>query len=229
MRPEYVVDVPLTAAPRSPQQTKAVLAARALQLARRPAPARSILATLDLLVFELGAERYAIEVRHVLEVVRAGALTPIPGTSHFVLGVTNLRGGLVAVVDLGRVLGMTAAEVTPMSPLLILGDERVQFGALIHAVHDVTTVLTQSVMDVSAPSPETTRDHFRGVTREGVVILYGDSSVLTHEAMDSSAPSTEPAQGYLRGVTREGVVILNGDSLLADVRLVPEGMDASAR
>lgn len=150
-----------------------VLAARARRLARRPAGAPTV-ASLDLLVFELGCERYAIETRHVREVVRGAALTPVPGTADFVLGLTNLRGELVPVIDLRRLLGTAAAEVTQASSLVILGDERAQLGVLTDAVHDVSTVPTQAIADVIASS-EATREHLRGVTCEGLVILSGES------------------------------------------------------
>ena len=176
MKPEPAAlpDVPVPPR-RSPEEARALLAARARRLARPPAEAERGVAALDVLAFDLGEERYAIETRHVREVVRAGFLTPVPGTADYVLGLTNLRGDLVAVVDLRRLLGTTVAEVTAGSPLLILGDDRAQLGVLTDAVHDVTTLPAHAVMDPSAPAHE----HVRGVTREGLVVLDGHSLVTT--------------------------------------------------
>jgi purine-binding chemotaxis protein CheW len=52
----------------------------------------------------LGAESYALSVDHVLEVVDGGGISPLPGAGPHVMGVRNLRGQVVPVVDLARVL-----------------------------------------------------------------------------------------------------------------------------
>ncbi len=54
----------------------------------------------------LGAEHYAIAIEHVLEVLELGELTPVPGSPTAVLGLHNLRGEILASVDLSAVLGM---------------------------------------------------------------------------------------------------------------------------
>jgi purine-binding chemotaxis protein CheW len=58
----------------------------------------------------LGAERFAIGVAHLQEVLPMGVLTPVPATPAFVLGVTNVRGRVLAVLDLVPVLGAAEDE-----------------------------------------------------------------------------------------------------------------------
>jgi purine-binding chemotaxis protein CheW len=53
----------------------------------------------------LGAESYALSVDHVLEVVDGGGISPLPGAGPHVMGVRNLRGQVVPVFDLARLLG----------------------------------------------------------------------------------------------------------------------------
>lgn len=56
--------------------------------------------------FRVGGEAYAVPVEHVLEVVGLGELAPVPGAPRAVLGVRNLRGQVLPVVDLATVLGI---------------------------------------------------------------------------------------------------------------------------
>jgi purine-binding chemotaxis protein CheW len=89
-------------------------AARVLELrARRLAqPVETVLEpvdALDVLVVKLAGERHAIEVEHVVEVLPAGPLTSVPCTPAFVLGVTNVRGRVLPVLDLVPVLGIAPA------------------------------------------------------------------------------------------------------------------------
>ena len=58
------------------------------------------------IVFGLGGARYAVSIRSVLELDRLSPITPVPNTPEFVLGVTNVRGDVVSVLDLRRLLGL---------------------------------------------------------------------------------------------------------------------------
>ena len=81
---------------------------RARQLARVPdAPPRAG-EVLELVGFVLAGARYGIESRFVREVARLTRFTPVPGTPAFVLGITNLRGEILALFDLRHLLGVVA-------------------------------------------------------------------------------------------------------------------------
>jgi purine-binding chemotaxis protein CheW len=66
---------------------------------------------LDLLEFRLAQERYAVEIRYVREVCGLGDLTPLPCTPPFVLRIVNLRGRVLPVPDLGRILDLVHQDV----------------------------------------------------------------------------------------------------------------------
>jgi purine-binding chemotaxis protein CheW len=85
--------------------------------------------------FRIGAERYALPVENVLEVAEIGQLAPVPGAPEPVLGVRNLHGQVLAVVDLAAALGREH-ERAP-SRLLIVEAEGVRAGLAIDAVDDV--------------------------------------------------------------------------------------------
>ena len=58
---------------------------------------------------QVADEHYALPVADVLEVAEVGALTPVPGAGAAVLGVRNLRGQVLPVVDLAAIFGLAAA------------------------------------------------------------------------------------------------------------------------
>jgi chemotaxis signal transduction protein len=58
----------------------------------------------------IGAETYAIPVEHVLEVAELGEVTPVPGSPPEVLGVRNLRGQILPIVDLAQVFGIPTSR-----------------------------------------------------------------------------------------------------------------------
>ena len=83
-----------------------VLRARAQALARVPEQARAQANLLEVLEFRLASERYAVETRHIQEVHPFRELTPLPCTPAFVLGVVNVRGRILPVLDIKRFFGL---------------------------------------------------------------------------------------------------------------------------
>jgi purine-binding chemotaxis protein CheW len=83
----------------------------------------------------VGAESYALPVEHVLEISEFGEVTPVPGAPRFVLGVRNLRGQILPVVDFGEVLGLTR---TPDPQRVLVAEVRGRSAGL--AIDEVTDV-----------------------------------------------------------------------------------------
>jgi len=140
------------------------------------APERSLLASeqIELLTFRLADEHYAIESRFVREVLRSPELTPLPGAPPFVSGVTNLRGEILAVIDLGQPLGCPSIPATP-AWVIVLGLKSVEMGIVSDAVVEVTAVRTDSVLARARAARETHPTWIRGVTSKAVVVLEGQA------------------------------------------------------
>lgn len=85
-----------------------VLNERAAVLARH-IDAEVVEETTDLVTLDVGGHSYAIEAELVREVFPVREVTPLPTSPDFVLGITNVRGKIIAVLDLLRVLGLGSA------------------------------------------------------------------------------------------------------------------------
>src|SRR5688572_32040879 len=107
-----------------------VLEARARQLAQEAVEPPRAGEVLELVGFALAGERDGIESRFVCEVARLTRFTPVPGTPPFVLGVTSLRGEILALFDLRHLLGVVAEGVTDLGRIVVLGEHRREFGLL---------------------------------------------------------------------------------------------------
>jgi purine-binding chemotaxis protein CheW len=83
----------------------------------------------------VAGEAYAVPVENVLEVVRPGEVTPVPGSVAELLGVLNLRGHILAVADLAQILGLTAAG--PPARMLIAESGDLRAGLVIDEVSEV--------------------------------------------------------------------------------------------
>lgn len=81
-----------------------------------------------------GEQELALDVRNVLEVAEYRGVTPVPGAPSHLLGMTNLRGQLLAVVDLARLLG--ASEPDPHR-LVVLEAGTLRASVIVSEAHDV--------------------------------------------------------------------------------------------
>jgi purine-binding chemotaxis protein CheW len=164
----------------TPEQARAVLDERARALARVPAPAPRADRVLTVVTFGLANERYAIETRHVREVARFTDFTPLPGAPDFLVGVLNLRGEVLAVVDLRKFFGVARQGVTDLARVLVLGGEHAAFGVLADEAHEVTALRTDEVLEPPGSVAGVGREYLRGVTADALIVLDGE--VLLRDA-----------------------------------------------
>jgi len=157
----------------TPERAASVLAERARAIARVPPQALEAGAVIEIVRFVLGAERYAVETRFVREVLRAKEFTPLPGTPDFLLGITNLRGHIVAVLDLRRFFGIDEEKPTDLSRVIVLGEERIEFGVVADAVLEVTTLPSAELREPPGSVAGIAREYLRGVTADALVVLDG--------------------------------------------------------
>lgn len=131
----------------------------AADTATAPAP------ELHLLTFALDREEFGIPVTQVREVIRVSEITRVPQAPAHVRGVANLRGRILAVVELRSRLGLPPAELTPRSRVVVVEVRERVLGLLVDSVSQVTKVPEASV----APAPEevvsTDADYVTGVAR----------------------------------------------------------------
>lgn len=101
----------------------------------------------QLVTFRLGGETYGIDVMNVQEVLRISEIAPVPGAPEYVLGIINLRGNVVTVVDTRARFGLPSSETNDASRIVIVESENQVVGILVDSVAEVVE-LNQSEIDV---------------------------------------------------------------------------------
>jgi purine-binding chemotaxis protein CheW len=147
------------------------LEARARLLARPPQAALRPEDRLELLLFSLSGERYALETSAVREVVRFVDFTLVPGAPALLLGVTNVRGQILPVFDLRRLAGLVPKGLTDLSRLLVLGHDREELGLLADDVSSVEVMSRHDVLDPPEELAAMGRELLLGVTRDATTVL----------------------------------------------------------
>lgn len=159
----------------SPEHTRLVLAERARALAIPTAVADDE-PRLEILALNLGGRRYALETRHVIEMVRRPRVAPLPGALAPVTAVVAWRGRLLTALDLRPA---AAGEASRPPLLIVLGGERAELGLLADGVGDITTIPLDELRDVP-DGPMRWREYLRALTTDAVAVLDGDVLLQRH-------------------------------------------------
>jgi purine-binding chemotaxis protein CheW len=174
----------------SPELAQRVLDERARRLAHQAPAALRPGETFILVSFSISNERYAIEARFVREIVRLVDLTPVPGTHDFLMGLTNLRGEILAVIDLRTFFGLAARSMTDLCRVVVLGEDRNELGVLADQAHAIAEVPANQVLEPPHSAPRIGRAYVRGVTRDALIVLDGAALLgdprLTIDDQDAS-------------------------------------------
>ena len=159
----------------SPEEADAVMEERARLLSRVPASAPDSDKLLEVMTFKLGNERFAIETRFVLEVYRANSIMPVPESPAFLRGLTNLRGEVLAVIDLRHLFDIAAKNRDETAQLIVLGRDRLEFGVPVDEVEEVVSLRIDQVLDPPDSVAGVGGEYLRGVTKDTLVIIDGEA------------------------------------------------------
>jgi purine-binding chemotaxis protein CheW len=112
---------------------------------------------LQWVTYKLGDETYGINVMQVQEVLRHTEIAPVPGAPDYVLGIINLRGNVVTVIDTRSRFGLSSCDITDNTRIVIIESDDQVVGILVDSVAEVV-YLRSSEID-SAPNVGTEGDY----------------------------------------------------------------------
>ena len=141
---------------------------------------------LQWVTFKLQEETYGINVMQVQEVLRYTEIAPVPGSPDYVLGIINLRGNVVTVIDTRSRFGLEPAEVTENSRIVIIEAEKQVIGILVDSVAEVVYLKSSEIDTAPNVGTEESARFIQGVSnREGELLILVDlNKLLSDEEWD---------------------------------------------
>lgn len=138
---------------------------------------------LQWVTFRLGNETYGINVMQVQEVLRVSEIAPVPGAPDYVLGIINLRGNVVTVVDTRRRFGLPPKEPDSASRIVIVEAAGQVLGMLVDGVAEVVELQPTEIEATPSVGNEDSARYIQGVTsRDGMLLILVDlNKFLTEE------------------------------------------------
>ncbi len=133
--------------------------------------------------FMLDNEKYGINVMQVREVLRDIEIAPVPGAPTYVLGIINLRGNVVTVIDTRSRFGLPAVEVNDESRVIIIETMDQIVGLLVDSIAEVADIPKSQIELTPNVGNDDSSRYIQGVhSREGeLLILVAVEKVLSDE------------------------------------------------
>ncbi len=142
---------------------------------------------LSVVTFTVGDRRFGVEAGYVREVLRQVEVSGVPWAPPALLGVANVRGEILAVADLGRLLGPPTPPVP--GPLVILDGPTLPLGLLVQRVEDLLTLPADAVGKPPDDEGGSIQALLLGVSADAVIL---DASALLEDPRLSAAENRRP-------------------------------------
>ena len=138
----------------------------------------------QVLTFQLGEEFYGIDILQVQEIRGWAAVTRIPQSQRHVLGVLNLRGSIVPIIDVRVRFGLPEAAFTPLTVIIVIsvmtGAGRRECGLVVDSVSDVVDLTADSIRPAPGLQGSESADYIQSLaTIDGrmLILLNADELV----------------------------------------------------
>ena len=135
---------------------------------------------LQVVVFQVADEHYAVDIGGVREILRLPEITRVPHSPTFVEGVINPRGTVIPVIDLHKRFGIEQRDSTNDTRVMVLNVGDALVGAIVDSVSEVMTFTEDQIEPVDKLSVTISAEYITGVAKmeDRLVILLDYESVL---------------------------------------------------
>ena len=168
------------------EKKRSILKARARDLARETVDETIHREVIEIIVFRLSSELYGLETSFIREVFPLKDFTPLPGTPPFVLGIVNVRGQILSVLDIKKFFNLPGNGLGDLNKMIIIHNDRMEFGILSDEILGIKNIIL-SELQQSLPTLEGIKDDYlKGITGDRLIVLdaeklLNDKNVIVNE------------------------------------------------
>ena len=145
---------------------------------------------MEVIEFRLAQERYAVEQQYVREVCPLRDLTPVPCTPRFMLGIVNVRGQILPVIDIKKFFDLPETGITDMHMVIIVHAGDIDIGILADVVVGMRSI-PRATLQASLPTLTGIRaQYLKGVSEQQTVVLdvpllLSDPKIVVNEEVET--------------------------------------------
>jgi purine-binding chemotaxis protein CheW len=174
------------------QEKQKILHARARSLAARgKTEATSPHLILQVVEFVLGPEHYGIESSHIREILPLGEFTPLPCTPAFVLGLVNVRGQILSIINFKTLFGLPEKGLTDLNKVIVVHSNHMELGVLADAILGARSITLEELQPALPTLTGIRAEYLKGITKDPLVVLdvekiLSDEKILVNDVVDGT-------------------------------------------
>src|SRR5687767_8957649 len=150
--------------------------------------AKGAVSSFQIVVFRLGDEEYALQIGQIKEVVRTPSITSMPQSPDYIKGVSNIRGNIIAIVDLEERFGLKNKDAQAINGkyTLVVESEEFKMGVLVKDVPN-TMAIAENAVDQSLISNDD-QGYIKGIVKldKRLIILIDIFKVMSTKDLNQS-------------------------------------------
>ena len=133
--------------------------------------------------FQLAEEYYGINVMQVMEVLRLTEIAPVPGSADYIIGIINLRGNVITVVDTRTLFGLPRTEATDNTRIVVIELADQVVGMLVDSVAEVIYLKQSSIERAPNVGTEESTKFIQGVSyhNDDLIILLDLNRIIEED------------------------------------------------
>ncbi|WHH61355.1 chemotaxis protein CheW [Petroclostridium sp. X23] len=116
----------------------------------------------QVILFHIGTEEYAFGIHTVKEIIRLADITKVPNAAHYIEGMLSIRNQLLAVINLGMLLGKNYKSIDEQSRIIIIDDGNAAFGVIVDRVSQVTRVRSDEYKSTRLDTKASGMEYIKG-------------------------------------------------------------------
>jgi len=169
-----------------PEEKRALLKTRAQALAVENKDESAQKEIIEIVVFRLASETYGIESKYIREVYPLKDFTILPGTPPFVLGIMNVRGQIISVIDLKIFFHLPEKGLGELNKVIIVRNQGMEFGILADIIRGMRSIPIEEIQTPPVSTSGIGLGFLRGVSDDHIIILDAarileDKTIIIHQ------------------------------------------------
>jgi len=171
------------------EEKSKILKQRARLLSQESARVEEEDSQLEVVEFVLAYENYAIESEYISEVYQLKEFTPMPCTPNFVLGIINVRGRIVSIIDLKIFFGLPEKGIADFNKIIIISSNLNEFGVVADSITGVRSIPISAIQPSLPTLTGANEEYLKGVLEDRIAVLdaekiLSDRNIIIHENVE---------------------------------------------
>ncbi len=134
------------------------------------------------LTFALGDEQYAIEIRHVVDIIGIQDITEIPNQPEYIMGVINLRGKIIPTMDVRKRFNKSFNDYNDRTCIIVVELNAVSVGLIVDMVLEVIAIPDEQIAEPPTFNTDFKNKFILGIGKiQNDIVIVLDSDKLLNE------------------------------------------------